>query len=153
MAEQVEILTPHPELIPSRISREIQAVAEDVQSHLEQLRLPPIRVQIGCFFRTSPRNFAAVATGYPTELYICEDLNEQPMARIRGILYHEMGHILQWIEKYLTGRNDLHGRDFEQDCDHKIESVCGVKILYDAELIQQSGPGAFGFRPRPRGLN
>jgi|GEM_PF-3288029 hypothetical protein len=152
MSEQVEILTPHPELLPSKIAREIRAVAEDTQAHLEELRLPPIEVIADCSFRLSPRNFAGVIVGYPTELYICPDLAEQPLARIRGILYHEMGHILQWMEKFLTGRNELNGRDFEQDCDHKVESICGVKILYDAKLIQQSGPGAFGFRPRPKNL-
>jgi len=152
MTAQVQILTPHPEQIPRTISRELRAIVEHAQNSFPEYPLPTIVVRVGCFFRTSPRNFAAVAAGDPSELHICEDLEEQPLARIRGILYHEMGHIFQWIERDLTGHNRLRGRDYEQDCDHKIEKLCGIKILYDAELIQQTGPGAFGFRPRPRGL-
>lgn len=152
MSEHVDIRTPHLEKIQPKVLKEIKTIAEDVQGCLERLRLPPIVVRTGCFFRTSPRNYAAVEVGYPTDLYVCEDIDEQPMVRIRGILYHEMGHILQWMEKFLTGKNEFSGRDYEQDCDHKIESICGIKIFYDADLIQQAGPGAFGFRPRPRGL-
>lgn len=152
MSERVPILTPHPELIPKRISRELRSIVDDTQKCFGEYPLPPIIVRIDCFFRINPRNFAGVLVGDPTDMFLCEDLANQPLTRIRGILYHEMGHILQWIEKELTGRNKLDGRDFEQDCDHKIEAICGIKIFYDDDLVQMVGPRAKGMRPRPRGL-
>jgi hypothetical protein len=146
----------HPELIPPRLAKEIRAVVDNVRACLQSDLFPPIQVVIQCDYRESPRHFAALDTefnfGDPAIMYLCPDLNDQPLPRIRGILYHEMGHVLQRIEKLLTGHNERHGRDTEQDADHKIEGVCGVKIYYDAQMVQQAGQGAFGFWPRPRGL-
>jgi len=152
MAKTVRIVSPHPELIPEKLYQELRAVVDDAQACLGTPDMPTIILTLDCSFRKSPRNFAAVRAGDPTEFYICPDLAEQPVTRIRGIFYHEMGHIFQQIEHSITGRNELHGRDYEQDADHKAEGICGVKILYDGDLVQRAGRGAFGFRPRPRGL-
>lgn len=142
----------HPELIPYKLAKEIRAVVDDVRTCLRSDLFPYIQIVIRCDYRESPRHFAAVEVGNPTIMYLCPDLVEQPLPRIRGILYHEMGHILQWIERQVTGKNERHGRDEEQDADHKIEGICGIRIFYDAQLVQLAGPGALGFWPRPRGL-
>jgi hypothetical protein len=143
----------HPELIPTRLAREIRAAVDDVRANLQSDLFPPILVQIYCDYREKPRHFAAVEAGDPTVLFLCPDLNDEPLPRIRGILYHEMGHVLQWLERQVTGRNERHGRDFEQDADHKIEGTCRVRIYYDEELVQCAGPGAYGYWPRPKGLH
>ena len=145
----------HPELIPTRLAREIRAAVDDVRTNLQAQRdlFPRIIVQIYCDYREQPRHFAAVVVGEPTILFLCPDLNDEPLPRIRGILYHEMGHVLQWLERKVTGRNERHGRDSEQDADHKVEGICGVRIVYDNDLVQCAGPGAEGYWPRPRGLH
>lgn len=143
----------HPELIPLKLMKEIRGAVDDVRANTQSDLFPYILVQIYCDYRETPRHFAAVVVDDPTILFLCPDLDDEPLSRIRGILYHEMGHILQWMERKVTGRNERHGRDEEQDADHKVEGVCGIKIYYDEDLVQCAGPGAHGYWPRPRGLH
>ena len=152
MRKRVRIGAVHPELVPDKLAKELRAVADDVQDCLQVLELPNIIINIRCDFREKPRHFAAVETGNPTILYLCPDLEDEPITSIRGIFYHEMGHILQWVEKSITGSVEKHGRDYEQDADHKVEGICGIKLYYNDMFVQQAGPGASGIRPRPRGL-
>jgi len=142
----------HPELIPPHLAREIRTIVDDVRINLQNDIFPTILIQIYCDYRETPRHFAAIEAGDPTVMFLCPDLADEPPTRIRGILYHEMGHVLQWLERSITGRNELHGRDTEQDADHKVEGVCGIRIYYDEDLVQCAGPGAHGYWPRPRGL-
>jgi hypothetical protein len=152
MKKRVRILSPHPESISQKLYKELRTIVDDAQRCLGEYELPTIVLTQDCFFRISPRNFAAVRAGRPTYFYICPDLATQPISRIRGIFYHEMGHLFQMIEHEVTGRNHLNGLDYEQDADQKVEDICDIRILYDDELIQRVGRGAKGFGPRPRGL-
>jgi len=139
--------------VPPLLLDELQAIANDVEDCLGVIRMPPIVIRMSCSFAKSPRNFAGVITGRVTIMYLCPDLADQPLSRIRGILYHEMGHILQWIEEQQTGRVDQGDRDFEQDCDHKIEMTCGVKIYYDQDMVQRVGKKKSDWLiKRPKGL-
>jgi hypothetical protein len=121
-------------------------------------RFPEIVVYMDCRFAESPRNYAGVIVGVPvTKMVICEALAEQPIQRVRGILYHEMGHILKDAchvlpSTLLRARADGRELDGEQQTDAVAEEVLGVDIYYDDDLVQQAGPGARGTRPRPFGL-
>jgi len=140
-------VSPHIHLVPKNLLNELDEIGRKVEASLDFL-LPPIIIRMDCSFARKPRHFAAQER---TTIYLCPDLADQPITRIRGILYHEFGHILQRIEKAITGTVELGDRDYEQDCDYKIEEATGVRIYYDDELLQRAGPGARG-KPRPRGL-
>lgn len=141
------------ETTPSFLRHELQAIADEVEDCLEVIKIPPIVVRMDCDFATSKRHFAGVITGNVVVMYICPDLVEQPISRIRGILYHEMGHILQFIEKQLKGKNEQGPRDYEQDCDYKVEMTCGIKLYYDGDMIQRFGKKQDSWIPkRPKGL-
>ena len=143
-----EIISPHPDLIPRNLFHEMSRIANEVEAGLE-FPLPPIVVRMDCSFAEKPRHFAA-QEGNST-IYLCPDLADQPITRIRGILYHEFGHVIQRMEKLFNGHVELGDRDYEQDCDWKLEQVTGVRIYYDDDLLQRAGPGARG-KKRPRGL-
>jgi hypothetical protein len=138
---------------PPLLRHELQSIANEVEDCLEVIKLPPIVVRMDCSFATSKRNFAGVITDNVVVMHLCPDLASQPISRIRGIFYHEMGHVLQFIEKQLRGTNLQDGRDYEQDCDYKVEIVCGIKIFYDSKMIQRVGKKQKGWiEKRPRGL-
>ena len=143
-----EIVSPHTHLIPKNIRKELFRIAKEVEAGLD-FPLPPIIIRMDCSFAIKSRHFAA-QEGTST-IYLCPDLADQPITRIRGILYHEFGHIIQKLEKLLSGCTELDDRDYEQDCDYKIEMATGVRIYYDDELLQRAGPGARG-KKRPKGL-
>lgn len=141
------------EATPQNLRHELQAIADEVETCLEVVKIPPIVVRMDCGFATSKRHFAGVITGDIIVMHLCPDLAEQPVTRIRGILYHEMGHILQFIEKQLRGRNEQGDRDYEQDCDYKVEMVCGIKIYYDQDKVQRVGKKESSWlAKRPKGL-
>jgi hypothetical protein len=152
MAESVAIVSQDD--VPEPLLPELQAIADDVEACLpEGVHLPPLVVRMDCSFATSGRNFAGVVADDVTLMYLCPDLAEQPLSRIRGIFWHEMGHLLQWLEQQLHGHVEQRDRDYEQDCDHKIEALCGVTIYYDRDLVQRVGtPQRSWRRKRPKGL-
>lgn len=138
---------------PPILRHELQTIADDVEDCLEVVKLPPMVVRMDCSFATSKRNFAGVIADDVVIMHLCPHLAKQPISRIRGILYHEMGHILQFIEKQLKGRNDLGDRDYEQDCDYKVEMTCGIKIYYDTDMVQRLGAKQSEWlTKRPKGL-
>lgn len=145
-----EFVSPHWQLVPLNLLKELQQIAKKVEAGLD-FPLPPIVIRMDCSFAEKPRHFAAQEGIAPPTIYLCPDLADQPITRIRGILYHEFGHIIQGLEKMFKGRVDTENRDYEQDCDWKIEEVTGVKIYYDDDLLQRAGPGARG-KKRPKGL-
>jgi len=144
------IVTEDPYAIPPTLKREIASAIARVRE--SGVALPLIVIHVNCFFATKPRHFAAQEGTNPCNIYFCPDLEDEPLTRIRGIIYHELGHMLQRLEKKRSGRYLTESRDFEQDADYKIEQATGIKIYYDEDLIQRAGPGARGTRPRPRGL-
>lgn len=123
----------------------------------EYTPLPTVLVFSGCWHAKSPRNFAAISVGNPCELHLCDDLADQPVTRIRGILWHELGHTL--VHAYGPPTDwevpGGFGMDSEQLTDYAVELLCGVTIYYDDELVQRAGPGYISkhwTRPRPKGL-
>jgi len=139
--------------IPQLLLDELQHIANDVENCLDDDQIPPIVVRMDCSFALSNRNFAGVITDNIVVMYLCSDLAEQPLSRIRGIFYHEMGHVLQFLEERQNGHVDQGDRDYEQDCDYKIESACGVKIYYDEDRIQRVGKKKQNWHSkRPLGL-
>jgi hypothetical protein len=117
--------------------------------------LPTVNVFSDCSHAMSDRNFAGIVVGRPSELFLCDDLLDQPVSRIRGVLWHELGHV---IDKFAPGPwrkySGCKGLDEEQWTDAAVETFCGVKIYYDEDLVQRVGPGHSHSwtRPRPRGL-
>ena len=139
--------------IPPLLRDELQRIANDVEDCLGVVKMPPIVVRMDCSFALSERNFAGVITDDIVVMYLCPDLVDQPISRIRGIFYHEMGHILQFLEEKMTGMVDQEDRDYEQDCDYKVESTCGVRIYYDEDHIQRVGEKQKNWlSKRPKGL-
>jgi len=145
-----EFVSPHWHLVPKNLIKEMEKIGKEVEQGLD-FPLPPIVIKMDCSFAKKPRHFAAQQGLVPCTVHLCPDLAEQPITRIRGILYHEFGHIVQNLEDMIKGRVDTEDRDYEQDCDYKIEAVTGVRIYYDDDLLQRAGPGARG-KPRPKGL-
>jgi hypothetical protein len=131
---------------PPKLERITKQIVTQVQQELT-IELPAIIAQIDCSHAKTSRNFAAIVTGDPSYLYMCEDLADQPTHRIKGILYHEMGHILQCMLQIDKHKN----LDSEQTADFLIEATCGVKILYDRDLIQTID-SKIGVSKRPKGL-
>jgi len=119
-------------------------------------RFPKTTVMSSCTHARSDRNFAAVQLRplYGHVVYLCDDLAEQPITRIRGVLWHEAGHIIcdvlglpeSWEPPAGVGLDD------EQQTDLAVFAVCGVRIYYDDDLVQRAGPGARGYTQRPGGL-
>ena len=140
--------------LPTSLRKEIERIVRQVESALT-VELPPLIVQIDCSHATSPRNFAAILARNPTYLYLCEDFALQPVTRVRGILFHQLGHVLQWAQKlydFSIVPKPPRQLDSEQQADWLIENMCGVTIFYDDELVQRAGPGAKGRWPRPKNL-
>ena len=141
------------ETTPPILRNELQTIADDVEDCLEVVKIPPIVVRMDCDFATSERHFAGVITDNVVIMYLCPDLATQPISRIRGILYHEMGHILQFIESQLKGKVEQEDRDYEQDCDYKVCITCGINIYYDQDMIQRVGEwDKQWLLSRPKGL-
>jgi hypothetical protein len=142
---------------PPVLRKELQAIVKRVGAL--GIRLPPIIVTMDCSHARSARNYAGiVASGRPIRLYLCEDLAEQPVSRVRGILWHEIGHVLDDLEVWAPTSDcdpavaTWRGLDSEQRADFLVCTVCGVRIFYDEGMVQRAGPGAKGEWPRPRGL-
>jgi hypothetical protein len=144
------------ERIFDRAAAAFDAITED---------MPDVVVTTSCAHAVSKRNFAAVSPlSDPVQLYLCADLTHQPITRIRGILWHEAGHVIlertRRAFRQLLGvfpleddpKHPLYGLDEEQKTDAIVQLTCGVKIYYDDDLVQRAGPGARGIRPRPAGL-
>jgi hypothetical protein len=144
--------------VPAVLRDELRKIASRVRLKLYDIeaRLPRIVVMADCSHARSDRNFAAVQLGRPglVTMYLCRDLAEQPITRIRGILWHEMGHIICQVAGPPTDWEQPggFGADEEQLADLAVEGLCGVTIYYDDDLVQRAGPGARGDFPRPKGL-
>lgn len=73
---------------------------------------------------------------------IAPKMLEASSARVRGVLAHELGHVIM-----LTEGKPKHS---ERDADLAAERLFGLQIAYDEEDIQTTGPG---IRPRPAYLD
>ena len=138
-----------------RILQRIDEVWIDVVRRC-QSRLPwfpDVFIEVDCSFRVKPRHFAAVSTDGPVILFVCPELEKQPLTRIRGILAHEAGHIA--YDLGLVGEKDLQGislMDSERQADLAAWFATGWIIKYDRDLVQKAGPGSRGDWPRPINL-
>lgn len=94
--------------------------------------------------RVEPRHFADCGGGV---VRVHPELEEQPISRIRGVLAHEAGHVLD--REFDLFDEEL---DPERRADLLAFYLTGWTIYYDDELVQRAGPGARGTTPRPRGL-
>ena len=146
-----------PPLIKSTLDDAVQRASLAVIENDEQF--PKIFVMIQCPTDFEARNYAGVICGYPvTQMFICDALGEQPQVTIRGILFHEMGHILKDVcglepsKKWLEDVYGVKYPDTEQLTDATAEFFLDVEILYNEDMVQQVGEGAKGTRPRPKGL-
>lgn len=129
--------------------------AEHLRDEMTE-QLPTVFVYSGCWHAKSARNFAGIRVGRPSTLYLCDDLAEQQPTRIRGILWHEVGHVLLHVFGPPTDWEvpGGFGMDEEQMTDYTAELLCGIKIFYDEDLVQRVGPGYSKnwTHPRPKGL-
>lgn len=144
--------------VPSVLQKEVKQIASRVRLRLcaVNARFPHTVVMSDCSHARTRRNFAAVDLGRPgaVMMYLCDDLAEQPITRIRGILWHEMGHIICKVVGPPTDWEHPGGFGFDEEqlADLAVEGLCEVTIYYDDDLVQRAGPGARGDSPRPKGL-
>jgi hypothetical protein len=145
-------------VVDDAVPRELLPYLFDTFGQAEKrcrFQLPTVVVYSGCWHAKSARNFAGIRVGSPTELHLCADLAEQPPTRIRGILWHEVGHVIdEFAPKGWRRRTHIRGPDSEQWADIAVETYCRVKIFYDEDLVQRVGPGysRSWTHPRPKGL-
>ena len=152
--------------LPTRIRSVVEEVTGKIEAAGEVvaddpyyfLTIPAFRkYHIDCSHAVSERNFAAVAvSSHPFrgfDMYFCEDLEDQPITRIRGIVWHEFGHVVFDSAHHVwSGDTRIKNLDEEQVTDFVIFDAFGVRIYYDNEYVQRAGPGARGTWPRPYGL-
>lgn len=138
---------------PNLLRKELAKIVELTQRRA-QITLPEIVVVMDCSYAKSPRNFAAIGAGAPSCLHICPDLAVQPVTRIRGVLIHEMGHLLQWI--FRRHRKELIPKelklDHEQEADYLLQALCDLRLYYDRDMVQSTKPSSHSTWPRPKGL-
>lgn len=97
-----------------------------------------------------PRHFAEASIDHDGPIVrVAPELAQEPVSTIRGVLYHELGHIVVLLGFYPARP----GYDAaERQADRVAEELFGKKIYYNKKSVQCAGPGARGRRPRPRGL-
>lgn len=141
------------EAVPGKLADEAQAIFTEAEERSGAI-MPSVLVYSDCSHAMSPRNFAGIIVGKPAKLHLCDDLAEQPLTRIRGILWHEAGHLLDWMAGRRWRRyKDNSGLDSEQRTDHAVEVFCGERIYYDEDMVQRVGRKQRGWiSPRPEGL-
>lgn len=106
-----------------------------------KVALPPIAVvegSAGDFPR--PRDFAYCSVargGQPITITVAPRLGSQSIARIDGVLAHEIGHALAFKADVL--------KHAETDADALADWGLGVRIGYDDADVQTTDPGV----PRP----
>jgi len=143
--------------VNGKVATQLKRIIAQAERHPGVI-IPDIVLQTDCSFRLSPRNFAAVMVGRPrgstAVIGVCENFSDQPLTRIRGILWHEIGHILDDIhgKRKWRKRTKIRGADDEQWADLAVAIMCKTRIYYDNDLVQRAGPGARGYWPRPKGL-
>lgn len=76
-------------------------------------------------------------------------LEDASDALIRGVIAHEIGHVL--VDKLeLRGARGIDAS--ERQADRVAEEMLGLRIYYGSDDVQRAGQGARGRRPRPCGL-
>lgn len=120
---------------------------------------PEVEVEITSDVREKPRHFADVELSRPVVLRLHPELISGNITRLRGVLAHEAGHIL---DLSLMGDQEFRAvcrrlgypytTDRERRADILAEWVTGWTIYYDGDLVQRAGPGARGTTPRPTRL-
>jgi len=99
----------------------------------------------------TPRRFGMAGLGRDGPIIkIAPQLVRQPKTVQRGILGHELGHVLQMLGSTMIEAGD----ELERDADRLAEEIFGEPIFYtENSKIQCMGPRAKGIRPRPEGLS
>lgn len=123
-------------------------------------KAPRVVVTITPELRTEPRNFADIdLEARPIELRLHPDIFCPPIARYRGVLAHEAGHLVAYClgesgYKTLCQRTGLPSFDSEElRADQLAEVVTGWHIFYNPnDLVQRAGIGARGLAMRPKEL-
>ncbi len=79
----------------------------------------------------------------PATVVLSHRARTLPLANLRGILRHELGHVADFASPHWRKPGA------EQRADDLAERATGQKIRYDAHDVQTTGPGTY---PRPRHL-
>lgn len=93
----------------------------------------------------SKRDYAyAMRDGRSGTVVLSHRARTLPVANLRGILRHELGHLADFASPHWRKPGA------EQRADDLAERATGQKIRYDARDVQTTGPGTY---PRPRHLH
>lgn len=126
-------------MIPQVLNRLLARMREHAPDFAIELRWDD---RVGVCSTPGPcRQFAACEDTRPPTIYMATRLARQARPRVEGVLAHELGHAIL----FLAGRPD----HTERAADEAAEAYLGVRIAYDDEDVQTTGPGE---RPRPARL-
>lgn len=90
----------------------------------------------------APRSMAFCEDATPLRVGYAPKLEHQPLGRIEGVMAHEIGG---HAALFALG----HKEHKERDADAMAEKLLGIRISYDAGLVQTTENG---IRPRPAHL-
>jgi len=120
---------------------------------------PEVLIEVTPEVREKPRHFADVELSHPVVLRLHPELVTGKVSRLRGVLAHEAGHILdlgllsdQGFQRVCESLRVPYSTDEERRADILAEWLTGWVIYYDEDLVQCAGPGARGMTPRPHHL-
>lgn len=121
---------------------------------------PRVVVEITPTIRQAPRDFAEFDFGVrPLKLRLHPDIFCPPIARYRGVLAHEAGHLVSFVlgeegyRSFCRGVRLEHLNSEELRADQLGEVVTGWHIYYnERDLVQRAGIGARGLEQRPESL-
>lgn len=115
------------------------------------MAIPKVVIKPDCSCRKRKRHFACTDFSTdPVSILVCPDLVDEGISAIRGVLVHELGHLVEATRWWYPFPKGL---DAERRADILAEATTGWKVYYDQNtLVQRAGPGARGVWPRPKGL-
>ncbi len=141
-------------IVPSRVGRVFERLHADVRARFPRIRVV-LRYGSPRLF-PAPRDLAFTVDGPEKRVYVSRRLEDEPAARIEGVLRHEFGHVVQFGAHRRTIHRALpslhphlwHGH-VEREADRIAWALWGDPILYDDGRVQNLRCGT---RPRPREL-
>lgn len=127
---------------------------------MDRCPVPPVDVEVTSKVRLKPRHFADIdVNDDPILIRIHPDLETGPITRLRGVLAHEAGHLLDLVvleegpfRRICRELGYRYTKDEELRADILAEWATGWRIYYGPDLVQRAGTGARGISPRPSGL-
>lgn len=150
-AKVIPPVPPPPELTKKEVAK-ITTAFKDLRAEAAE-KYPKVAqtgLKLDPSIHKKPRDFGMASLEKPGPMvYVAPELAKQSASCIKGILGHELGHIIVLIGYFPIKK----GYDaMERQADAVAEDAFGQKMFYTKNGVQSMGRGAKGARPRPKGL-